>query len=191
MQIPYGPTSSDETRAKLRELILYISDRCKSDEHYGMIKLNKIILQADRLSYVRYGKAITETAYMRLSQGLVPYHMIQILEQMKEDRDIVVREKQRYQYVQKRVVSLRDADLEPFTATDIALIEEVISECESYDAHTMSHRSHGTAWHIAGDRETVPYSAFLLSDNQTATEADVMQAYELIERHGWDVRIHA
>jgi hypothetical protein len=191
MLVSSPPETSKETKEKLAELILYISDRCETDENYGMVKLNKIILEADRLAYLRFGKSITETPYMRLQNGLVPYHMIRVLEEMKAEGDIVIREKQHYQYVQKRVVALRNPKLKSFSADDIALVEETIKECSSYDATTMSDRSHGTAWKVAGDRQQVPYEAFLLSDNQAVSESDIIQAHELIERHGWDVKINA
>ena len=32
---------------KLRELIVYISDRCETDETFGAVKLNKILFLAD------------------------------------------------------------------------------------------------------------------------------------------------
>lgn len=186
MLVPIRPESSEETKEKLRELILYISEKCEKDFYFGMVKLNKIILRADRLAYLRYGKSITGTAYMRLPNGLVPLHMAQVLDEMKSASEIVVRERQMFEHIQKRVVPLRDAKLDNFTAKDIALIEEIIDTCKMLSGSDMSRQSHGTAWHIASHKDTIPYKAFLLSDNQTLTENDIEEGYALIKRHGWE-----
>ncbi len=187
MRISATRKTSPESRKKLRELILYIADRLDGDVNFGAIKLNKIILKADQLAYVRTGKSITDTPYMKLEQGFVPYHMKPILEEMIEANEIVIRKRQNYQYIQHRVVPLRDADLKLFSANDIALVEEVIDECIGLTGSAMSHQSHGTAWKVAAMREVVPYAAFLLSDDQTVSETDIDQAFGLIDQHGWDV----
>jgi len=183
------PETSQESRKKLRELILYIADRLDGDANFRAVKLNKIILKADRLSFVRTGKSITETPYMKLDQGFVPYHMKQILEEMKADQEIVIRNRQSYQYIQQRVVPLRDASLDLFSAQDIAIVEEVIDDSIGLNASTMSHQSHGIAWKVAELYGTVPYSAFLLSDDQTISQTDIDQAYALMAEQGWDLRV--
>lgn len=185
-----GVTPSDETRRKLRELVVYISNRCETDVHFGMIKLNKIILRADRLAYLRYGNTITGSEYMRLPKGFVPKHMKMILDELESSKEIVIKHRQYFDHVQKRVIPLREANLDELTSKDVALVEEIISECASLDASTLSYQSHGIAWRLVSDKQTVPNSAFLLADNQEFSEQEIEEGYALIEKHGWDVYVN-
>jgi hypothetical protein len=185
---PYRPESSEETRSKLRELVLYISQRCESDVNFGATKLNKIILFADVLSYLRYGISVTGTAYMKQKYGPVPLHMVQVIEKMQDDKDIVIRKEMvGIQHEQKRIIPLRPANVDGFLPRDIALVEDVIHQCLSDNAKSISDKSHGTAWKLAEIGDIIPYESFLIADDQTPTEADIEEAYDLIQKNGWEV----
>ena len=51
---------------KLRELIIYISDKCIDDETFGAVKLNKILYLSDFDHYAKYGIPITGLPYQSL-----------------------------------------------------------------------------------------------------------------------------
>lgn len=183
---PYKKDSSEETRQKIRELILYISDKCGYDSNFGMVKLNKIILFADVLAYLREGESITGTEYMKLKAGPVPVHMKQILEQMRGSGEIVIKNEQNGVYIQKRVIPLREPVLDSFSGKDISIIEEVIDTHKAHTASSVSYLSHGIAWKIPEEKAIIPYAAFFLSDNQGLTANDVEQGFNLIKEHGWE-----
>jgi hypothetical protein len=188
MLIPVKPETSEETRQKLRELILYISERCEFDPHYGATKLNKIVLFVDVLSYLRYGISITGTQYMKEKYGPVPVHMIQILDEMSNNKEIVIKTQRAINYSQKRVIPLREANIDPyFLPRDIALIEEVIQDCFQDNAKSISAKSHGIAWKFAEIGEIIPYEAFLIADDQSITDEDINEAQNLIKRYGWEI----
>jgi hypothetical protein len=44
---------------RLRELVLYISERCERDVYFGKTKLNKVLVFADFSSFARTGRPIT------------------------------------------------------------------------------------------------------------------------------------
>ena len=48
---------------KTRELVLYIAQACEADPDFGMVKLNKVLFNADFTSYARQGVSITEEEY--------------------------------------------------------------------------------------------------------------------------------
>jgi hypothetical protein len=191
MLFAYRKESSEETKQKLRELILYISDKCGYDSNFGMVKLNKIILFADVISYLRDGESITGTEYMKLKNGPVPVHMIQILEYMKDRGEVVIKSQPNGVYIQKRVIPLRNADLDCFTAKDIALVEEVIHSLSRFNATNVSNLSHGTAWKVPAEKDIIPYEAFFLSDSQELTAVDLQEGYNLIKEHGWEMYANA
>jgi hypothetical protein len=188
MLVQIRPESSEETRNKLRELTLYVAKRCETDPNFGATKLNKIILFADVYSHLRYGSSITGSAYMKQKYGPVPLHMIQVIEKMVIDRDIVMRrEPVSIQHVQTKIIPLREANVDIFLPRDIALVEDVIHNCISDNAKSISDKSHGLSWQLSKLGDIIPYDSFLISDDQTPTDADIEEARQMITKHGWEV----
>ena len=52
-------TMPEYDERKLKELILYVADRCEADPTFGAIKLNKTLFYADFLAFASTGKPIT------------------------------------------------------------------------------------------------------------------------------------
>ena len=61
--------------SKLTELTLYIGAKCALDEHYGVLKLNKIRFYSDFGAYKTLGKPITGAEYKKCDHGPAPRGM--------------------------------------------------------------------------------------------------------------------
>lgn len=150
--------------AKLKEMILYISKKCMDDPHFGATKLNKILYFADFMSYRLRGKAITGCDYMRLDRGPVPKRMKAVHDEMRRNKDIHLELRDRFAF-HHRTVALRDPDLDCcFAPSDIAFVDAVIEAFQNDNATDISEMSHGRAWRVARDRESIPYCTALISD---------------------------
>ncbi|MDQ2732810.1 MAG: Panacea domain-containing protein [Armatimonadota bacterium] len=171
---------------RLRELILYIADKCEDDPKFGATKLNKILYHADFTSYQLYGEPITGVRYMRLPNGPVPRPMVSVREDMISRHEIVIRSRSVYKYRQQRIIALRDADLEKFTARQIAIVDQVIDDLRAQTATDVSNLSHGRAWSMVDDKDDIPYEAVFLSD-EPATPEDFAWARAVISKHGWNI----
>jgi hypothetical protein len=188
-QLTYEFTGFDSD-ARLREMILYIADRCMDDPTFGAVKLNKILYNADFLSYQEYGQSVTGAAYMRLPQGPVPQRLLHVRITMEEAREIAIRKHlvplpgDKGFGEQQRVIALRDPDLDHFKPRDIAVVDEVIRLLWGRSAKQVSDASHGRAWRICRDKERIPYEAVFISD-EPLTEYDICRTYELAQQHGW------
>jgi hypothetical protein len=169
---------------KLKELILYVADKCEDDPRFGATKLNKILAFSDFVSYYRTGTPITGVEYMRLPQGPVPRRMLPILNEMEDAGEVAIRLVEDGKYTQKRVIPLREPNLDIFQATEIAVVDEVIRAFWKATASAVSEFSHGIAWKIAGDRGLIPYESALLSDDPI-TEYDRARSVELSREFGW------
>lgn len=170
--------------ARLRELILYISSQCEADSRFGAVKLNKILAFADFTAYFRRRRPITGVEYMRLPQGPVPRRLKPITADMERNHEVVMRTVQDGKFEQKRVVPLRQPNLNLFTAEDIAIVDETIRAFWGRTAKVVSEFSHGMAWKVASDRELIPYEAVFLSDEEL-TDYDIARTHELARRLGW------
>ncbi len=169
----------------LRELIIYVADKCQGDRKFGATKLNKILWWSDFLAYAEHGKPITGTPYMRLGNGPAPKKLLPVRAEMLDARDIAIAKVPALGgYVQKRVVPLRAADLSVFEARQIALVDEVISALWRKTAKGVSSLSHGKAWKVASDKDPIPYEAVFLS-NARVNRYDTARTKQLAREHDW------
>jgi hypothetical protein len=173
---PYGED-------RLKELILYVASKCKDDPTFGAIKLNKILYFADFVSFMRYGEPVTGVEYMRLGQGPAPKHFIPVSKQM-QGKDMFIEKRDYFGHEQQRVIPMRDANLDLFKPRDIAMVDEIIEALWGENANRVSEWSHGIAWKMFEDKQSIPYEAAYLS-NSLRSEEDIDWAEELIAKHGW------
>lgn len=167
---------------KMAELILYVSDKCQSDDTYGSTKLNKILFSADFQHYAKHGRSITEQEYMRLNQGPAPRQLVPIRNRLVENHELVVREMPYRALRQKRPIALREADLSAFNGEEIATVDAVIDQLWGLTAAEVTERSHRfIGWRLAKDRETIPYDTALLLMGVEPSEDDHAAARELAE----------
>lgn len=175
-----------ESDRRLRELILYLGDKCAQDPHFGAVKIDKLIYQIDMLSFVEFGIPVTGAEYMRQPWGPVPRRFLPVKESMIEERDVAEREHAFYSRSQKRLIPLRSADLACFSGPEVALMDRVIEENWEKNATEMSDETHGRAWNIAGeDGNAIPYEAAYISD-QGLTFYDLQHTQSLAKHLGWD-----
>ncbi len=170
---------------RLRELILYVAGECQEDPKFGATKLNKILWWADFLSYAQYGKPITGIEYQRLGQGPAPRRLVPVRNEMEAKGDIAMAAvASRGGYTQKKIVPLRAPDLNVFSPTDIAVVDDVIRALWKKTAKGVSNLSHGKAWEIAADGASIPYEAVFLSDDPI-NRYDIARTKELARQFGW------
>ena len=170
---------------RLRELILYIAEKCESDRRFGATKLNKILAFADFYSFFRHGRPVTGAEYMRLPNGPAPRRMKWLLTQMENDGEIVIQQIEDGKFVQQRVIPRRSANRDLFTGREIEIVDEMIRAFWGATAKRLSAFSHGIAWRVADDKGLIPYEAVFLSDDPI-DEYDIVRTRELNRRFKWE-----
>ena len=173
---------------KFKELMLHIADKSSEDPDFGATKLNKIFFYADFLTYGMLGNPVTGAEYQKLGEGPAPRLLVPIREEMEEDGDIILQRRQRFNYTQHRVIPRRQANLDIFSAKEIALVDEVIQAMRGLGATEVSYLSHRLyGWKIAEDGETIPYESVFLSE-EAISEYEILRGKELAIEHGWDIQ---
>ncbi len=175
---------SDDLRStdKLRELILYVADKCEDDRTFGAVKLNKILFYADFISFAEYGEPITGVKYRKFQQGPVPTILKRVRFEMEESGEVVVRKKSYHGRMQHRLIPLRPPNFDLLRARDIALVDDVIQMLWNCSAQEVSELSHDRAWRNASEGEAIPYEAAFVSD-EPLTKRDVAIAEEMIAEY--------
>jgi hypothetical protein len=169
---------------RLRELIIYVSEKCALDQFFGSVKLNKVLFHSDFRSFKRYGVPVTGTKYRKYEHGPAPVEHKPLERDMIARGDIVIRPEVVFGLTQHRVVPLRQADLTLFTGRDIAVVDQVIQDLWAKTATQVSAESHGVQWMTRNLRDDIPYEAAYLS-NEPLTPYDIERTAELAARFGW------
>lgn len=158
---------------KLKELMLYIADRCQDDAFFGATKLNKVLFWSDMLYYAAHGETITGAEYQRLQFGPAPRRMLPAIRDLEAEKRGAIRERQTMKGTQKRLVPLADANLQPFSAEQIAHVNQIMHALERQGADQLSNRTHDDAtWLFAFDGETINPNAIFIS-NQPITRSEM------------------
>jgi len=153
---------------RLTELIPYIAAKCLDDHDFNATRLNKILFWSDFRSFALYGKPITGSAYKALEYGPAPAGLDVIRKRMVKNKDLSRKRVPKFSYKRIRLIPLRDANLDLFTARDIALVDEVIEEMWGMLAKDASIQSHTIVWEIAranwveGGNDLIPIRSYFL-----------------------------
>jgi hypothetical protein len=177
-RLKYKFGEDDQINAKLKEIVLYIGSKSLNDPKYGAVKLNKIILFSDYLSYLKYGQPITGVTYIKLPKGPVPKMIHKLLNQMIDDSELALVVGEYFDKEQKRFLPCREANLDLLNAREVAIIDTVIERFREHNGSEVSDISHDRAWRIAGMKKEIPYQAAYISD-EAPTGYEIRRAKEI------------
>ena len=174
--------STGDNEQRLRELILYIVQKCGDHALFGATKLNKVLYYADFYSYAKFGKPITGVAYQHLKNGPAPKRLLPVQNEMAEQGELRVFRKQLlHGRWQTRFEALRDANVGIFSGAEIALVDQIIEYLRDKTAEVVSEESHLLPWRLTNQGDLIPYEYVFLVD-LGVTESDVAWAREVAER---------
>lgn len=148
---------------KLRELILHITSRL-DDGNLGATKLNKLLYFADVLAFQQLGESITGEDYQVLNHGPAARGLLPTRQAMVADGTCVIQPVQRGPYTLHRIVPLRLANLDVFSAAEIAIVDELLQDLHDATGTDLSRFSHDTLpWEQLQQGDSIPLAAPLVS----------------------------
>jgi len=167
---------------KLRELILYIAKKSEPDPNFGATKLNKILFYSDFLAYRALGRSITGQKYQKLEFGPAPKGIVPVLREMEREKLCAQAERKHHGLKQRRVVALREADLQAFSAEEIDLVRDVLADLGPLTGSEVSDLSHQfVGWQVAELGEEIPYGTALIDPRRPLTPDENRWACEAVE----------
>jgi hypothetical protein len=169
---------------RFRELIVYVSQKCARDPHFGAVKLNKILYHSDFRAFVRFGVPLTGFGYFRLQKGPAPKALVPIRRELESEGAIHIEHVPLGDLEQHRTVALRQPVLEHFTSDELQVVDEVINELWEQSAAEVSDASHDVRWRVLRHKDDMPYEFAFLS-NEDVTQKDIQRTHELSRQFGW------
>lgn len=153
--------------SRLREVILYVSDRCKEDPRFSRKALNKILWKADFSAFAERGQPVTGRPYQWPKSGPEPAEMPLVMSEMLQDKAVAIKEVQLGNgLIEERVVPLRPARLHFFYRDDIKFVDEAIACHRDHPDHEAGDDSHGAGLSTRYDPEPMPYDLAYLWDEE-------------------------
>lgn len=149
---------------KLKEMILYVADKCKEDPSFGATKLNKILFLADMNCYALKGSSITDGTYMHKQNGPVAKRMLPACHALITENRAKEEETVYFGHTKRRIVPLTGFDGSLFSEDELSLVDAMIEQTRHLTASQLSQWSHTlNPWLLTVDGEDIPYeSAYVL-----------------------------
>ena len=171
MATPSAVTRDVRDDAKLKDLILLISELSEGDEYFASTKLNKLLFFVDFLSYLQFGKPISGCMYEAMPEGPMVKSFYEVRREMEANQDLSVSKRLLGNYVQHKVLALKSADPGKFTGEEMAVIQHIITEYRNMSASQISAKSHEfLGWQAVNIGEEIPYETALVSTEDLTSE---------------------
>jgi hypothetical protein len=173
-----------EQTDKLKELILLVCERAENQEHFGQVKLNKILFNIDFKAYAQRGESVSGQDYQAQRLGSTLRRMVPILEELEREGSLAIKRVPSGDYVEERPVSLRPADLGRFLAEELALVDAEVEAARDMTGTDMSEVSHEfLGWEVAAMGETIPYETVFAMKPRPLTERERVAGSDVIKRY--------
>ena len=168
---------------KIKELILYVAEQTETDVTTGSTKLNKILYFAELSHMRRTGHPISGAEYQKQPQGPTLQMMRPLIRALEEDGAAKEVERDYHGMSQKRLVALRDVDLEAFSASEIAAVDGIIRQLWDKNAKKVSEMSHeDPGWEAVEMGDAIPLEMAFLGEPEV-TDDIRERARQLAEQH--------
>jgi transcriptional regulator with XRE-family HTH domain len=143
---------------KLKNVLLYILERCAGKPNVGETVLYKLLYFSDFNYYELYEKHLTGASYRKLPYGPVPQKLDTIINQMIEKGQLQRVKTEYHTYPQIRYLPLVKADLTELKASETEIIDRVIEQLSDWSAAAISNYSHkDMPWLASKEGEEILY----------------------------------
>ena len=177
-------------QSRLKDLVLYVSAKCRTAPRLGLIKLNKIIWRADFRAFERRGLPVSGRYYQRLKFGPAPIEMPPILAEMAQQGLLEFEitdfgfDDDGKSIKERRPIPLAKPSLQWFSPDDLVFVDESIDHYWNMTGMETSDDSHGIAWRTRSNGDPMPYESSHLSD-ETLDGEILAHLAEIGRERGW------
>ena len=145
---------------KLKNVILYILEKCGGKPNIGETVLYKLLYFIDFDNFEIFGKPITGMNYVNRQFGPVPAvkEYINTVGEMIDYEQLKVFAQEYYGLTQKRYVALVNYDSDSLSLREVRVIDSVINRLSNMGAREIEKYVHEDApWKLTKEKEIIPY----------------------------------
>ncbi len=130
--------------AKFKELLLYILYKVGMKPNVGKTVLYKLLYFCDFDYYEKYGQSMTGMNYIKLPMWPAPYKFDKIMQDMEENKELLVVDAEYMWYHQQRLIWNRQFQ-NVFSHQEYEIIDEILKNLSNANAKEISNYSHEDA----------------------------------------------
>lgn len=143
---------------KLKEILLYILEKCAGKPNIGETLLYKLLYFSDFNYYEIYEEHLTGVEYRKLPFGPVPQRLDSIIKQMIASKMIKRFKTEYHGFQQTRYIPLTKPNLNSLKASEKDILDKVIEQFSDWSASAISDYSHkDMPWLASKDGEVIDY----------------------------------
>lgn len=160
--------SSTFNSKKLKNVILYILEKCAGKPNVGETVLYKLLYFIDFDNFEVNNKSVTGLGYVHLQYGPAPVasQYLPVIEEMKNNQELRIIIQDYHGLKMKRYINLTGHDIDFLCPQETKVIDDVIGSLSNMSASQIEEYSHGDApWKLTDDKEIIPYN--FVSERQT------------------------
>ncbi|MES2616273.1 MAG: type II toxin-antitoxin system antitoxin SocA domain-containing protein [Bacteroidota bacterium] len=152
--------------AKLKNVLLYILEKCAGKPNVGETVLYKLLYFADFNYYEQYEEHLTGAKYRKLPYGPVPAKLDTIIAQMAADGELQRVKTKYHGHTQTRYLPLQRANLMELKASEKETLDRVIEQMGDWSATAISDYSHkDMPWLASKEGEDINYELVFYRDS--------------------------
>ncbi len=143
---------------KMKNILLYILERCAGKPNVGETVLYKLLYFSDFNYYELYETHLTGAKYRKLPYGPVPQNLDIVINQMIDNGQIQRIKTDYFNKTQTRYLPLAKANLTELMASEKEIIDKVIDQLSDLSAAAISAYSHkDLPWVASKEGEDINY----------------------------------
>jgi transcriptional regulator with XRE-family HTH domain len=179
---------------KLKNIILYILEKCAGKPNVGETVLYKLLYFIDFDSFEINNKSISGLSYVHLQYGPVPIasQYLPVIEMMKKKQEIRIIFQDYYGMKIKRYFNLVAHNVDSLDGRELKIIDSVINFLSDLSAFQIEDYVHGDApWKLTKDREVIDYhlvskrqSPYNKKDNDNLVSFGINGAKDILDHLG-------
>lgn len=139
---PFRINVPKEDLEKFKEVLLYILNKVGSKPNIGETVIYKLLYFIDFDFYEKYEEQLLGASYIKNNYGPTPVEFKKIVDKMIENKEIEKVESKYFNYPQTKYLPLRKPDLTKLKASEIQIIDDVLSKLSDMNAAQISDYSH-------------------------------------------------
>lgn len=145
---------------KFKEVFLYILNRVGSKPNIGETVIYKLLYFIDFDYYEKYEEQLIGATYVKNLYGPTPLEFKKIVERMIREKEIDKIISKYFEYPQTKYLPLRKPDLSKLSASEIAVVDEILNRLSDMNANQISEYSHNDVpWLTTEENETIEYES--------------------------------
>jgi transcriptional regulator with XRE-family HTH domain len=143
---------------KLKDILLYILERCAGKPNVGETLLYKLLYFSDFNFFELYEEHLSGAEYKKLPFGPVPQKLSTIISQMIDNKQLIRLKVEYHGYPQTRYIPLLKPNLSSLNAREKDVIDRVIDQFSDWSATAISDYSHkDLPWLASKEGEVIDY----------------------------------